>query len=459
LLEVLTIETPGLGDRSYLVHDGESALVVDPQRDIDRVLTLAESAGVAITHVAETHVHNDYVSGGLDLATRLGATYLMAKQDDVEFDRTGIVDGDSIQVGKLTVDVIATPGHTHNHLSYLVSDEQGSQGLFTGGSLLYGTVGRTDLVGGGSAEELTREQFRSVRKLASMVADNVPVWPTHGFGSFCSSARSSGAHQGTMGDERKSNLALIIEDEDEFVTNLLSGLTAYPRYYVRMAPINRAGPAPVDLSAPAVLTAEQLRTQIRKGGWVVDLNKRRAFARGHLPGTISVELGKQFATYLGWVLPWGTPLTLIGNSMQEVAEAQRELVRIGIDHLQGAVTGDRAELAGEEGLATYPVASFEELAEVLAADHPPLVLDVRRDDEREQGWIAGSVHIPLQDLVNRVPELPNGPIWIHCASGFRASIGASILSRGGKQVVHIDDEWTGAEAVGVKIEGREKEQR
>jgi hydroxyacylglutathione hydrolase len=192
---------------------------------------------------------------------------------------------------------------------------------------------------------------------------------------------------------------------------------------------------------------------------VVDLNKRRAFARGHLPGTISVELGKQFATYLGWVLPWGTPLTLIGNSMQEVAEAQRELVRIGIDHLQGAVTGDRAELAGEEGLATYPVASFEELAEVLAADHPPLVLDVRRDDEREQGWIAGSVHIPLQDLVNRVPELPNGPIWIHCASGFRASIGASILSRGGKQVVHIDDEWTGAEAVGVKIEGREKEQR
>ncbi|MEX0789670.1 MAG: rhodanese-like domain-containing protein, partial [Actinomycetota bacterium] len=180
-----------------------------------------------------------------------------------------------------------------------------------------------------------------------------------------------------------------------------------------------------------------------------------AYARGHLPGTISVELGKQFATYLGWVLPWGAPVTLIGDSTQEVADAQRELVRIGIDRLEGAATSDRTGLAGEQGLASYPVVDFKALAEVLAGDHPPLVLDVRRDDERAEGWIAGSVHVPLPDLVNHLEQLPHGPIWVHCASGFRASVAASILSRGGKQAVHIDDEWPRAAGAGLAMDGTE----
>ena len=455
MLEVLTIETPGLGDRSYLVHDGNVALVVDPQRDIDRVLDLAASAGVTITHVAETHIHNDYISGGLDLARRTGATYLVHAEDDVEYEREPVTDGASAKVGALTVQAIATPGHTHHHLSYLVGEGGEPKALFTGGSLLYGSVGRTDLLGERKTDRLSRDQFRSVRRLASMVPGEVEVWPTHGFGSFCSSAKTSGAHRGTMADESKSNLALTIQDEDEFVAQLLSGLTAYPRYYAHMSPINLSGPAPLDLTPPGELDADQLRSQIRAGRWVVDLNKRQAYARGHLPGTISVELGKQFATYLGWVLPWGTPVTLIGDSMQEVAEAQRELVRIGIDRLGGAATGDRAELAGEQGLAGYPVADFKALAEVLAGDHPPLVLDVRRDDERAGGWIAGSIHVPLPDLVDYIEELPHGPIWVHCASGFRASVAASIISRGGKQAVHIDDEWAEAAGTGLAMEGTE----
>jgi hydroxyacylglutathione hydrolase len=452
-LDVLTIETPGLGDRSYLAHDGHVALVVDPQRDIDRVLTLAESAGVTITHVAETHVHNDYLSGGLDLARRTGAAYLVSAEDGVEFDRFPVADGMCVEVGGLKVQAIATPGHTHNHLSYLVSEQDRAQALFTGGSLLYGTVGRTDLASEEESEQLTRDQFRSARKLASLVPDEVEIWPTHGFGSFCSSGKSSGAVHATMGQERKSNIALTMQDEDEFVSTLLSGLTAYPRYYAYMAPINLAGPEPVDLTTPQQLDAEQLRSQIRAGRWVVDLGKRRAYARGHLPGTVSVELGKSFATYLGWVLPWGTPLTLVGDSMEEVARAQRELARIGIDRLEAA-TGERAQLAGEFGLAGYPVSDFAELAAVLAADHPPMVLDVRRHDERAGGWIAGSVHVPLQDLVDSLEQLPGGPIWVHCASGFRASIAASLMSRGGKQVVLIDDEWTRASDSGVQVVGK-----
>lgn len=455
MLEVLTIETLGLGDRSYLAHDGKVALVIDPQRDIDRVLDLAAFAAVTVTHVAETHIHNDYISGGLDLARRTGATYLVHAHDEVEYPREPVVDGDRVQVGALTVQAIATPGHTHHHLSYLVGEGGRPKALFTGGSLLYGSVGRTDLIGEHAAESLTRAQFRSVRKLASMVPDEVEVWPTHGFGSFCSSAKTSGARSGTMADERKSNLALTMQDEDRFVAQLLSGLTAYPRYYAHMAPINLSGPTPVDLTPPAELDAGYLRSQIRSGRWVVDLNKRRAYARGHLPGTISVELGKQFATYLGWVLPWGTPITLIGDSMKEVAEAQRELVRIGIDRLEGAAAGEREELAGDQGLAGYPVVDFKALAEALSGDHPPLVLDVRRDDERAEGWIAGSIHVPLPDLADHLEQLPHGPIWVHCASGFRASVAASILSRGGKHAVLIDDEWPRAAGAGLAMDGKD----
>lgn len=450
-MEVITIETTGLGDRSYIAHDGAVALVVDPQRDIDRVIAAARYAGVTITHVAETHIHNDYVSGGLDLASRSGARYLVCGQDPVSFERASVADGDSVQVGTLTVEVVATPGHTHNHLAYLVSEGGEPRALFTGGSLLYGTVGRTDLIGNGSAEELTRSQFRSARKLAALVPDEVQIWPTHGFGSFCSSAKPTGAPSGTMGDERRSNLALTIQSEDEFVSGLLSGLTAFPRYYTHMAPINLAGPPAVDLTAPEELSAEKLRRQVRSGRWVVDLSKRRAYARGHLPGTISVELGKQFATYVGWVLPWGTPITLVGDSAQEVAEAQRELVRIGIDRLEGAAVGDRSELAGHLGLTSYPVRSFEDLHQALANGTAPFVLDVRRNDERAGGWIFGSVHVPLQDLVDRLDELPEGPIWAHCASGFRASVAASLMARGGKQVLLIDDEWPKAAVAGIKI--------
>jgi len=452
LFKIVTIETPGLGDRSYLAHDGQVALVVDPQRDIDRVLAAAGSAGVLITHVAETHIHNDYVSGGLDLAAQTGAVYLVAEYDNVAFERVAIADGDCIQVGDLSVEAIHTPGHTHHHLAYLLTEFGRPQALFTGGSLLYGTVGRTDLVSVESAYELTREQFRSVRKLASRVPDEVAIWPTHGFGSFCSSAKPSGAQTGTMGDERISNLALIMQSEDEFVADLLSGLTAYPRYYAHMAPLNLAGPTPVDLTPPAELDATELLRQIHAGRWVVDLGKRRAYARGHLPGTISVELGKQFATYLGWVLPWGSQMILIGDSADEVAEAQRELVRIGIDHLEGAATGNRIDLAGEQGLKSYPVSNFEALRDALATSDPPPVLDVRRHDERAGGWIAGSLHLPLQDLVDQLDQLPQGPIWVHCASGFRASVAASIIDRGGKQVVLIDDEWPRASALGIRMQ-------
>ena len=448
-LQVVVIETDGLGDRSYLVHDGEVGVVVDPQRDIDRVLSAIDDAGVSVGLVLETHLHNDYVTGGLELAARTGAQYVVAAAEEVGFERRPVADGDVLALGRVRIRALATPGHTPHHLSYAVGSGDVPELVLTGGSLLFGTVGRTDLIDAERTEELSRSQYRSARRLADELHDDVVVLPTHGFGSFCSSAASSGADTSSIGKERAENLALTVDDEDDFVQRLLSGLTAYPRYYAHMGAINRHGPAPLDLSPPEPADAAELRRRIEAGEWVVDLRDRRAFAKGHVAGTVGVELGDPFATYLGWVLPWGTPVTLLGDTSEQVAEAQRAMVRIGIDRPAGAATDPEA-LAGTLGTGRYEVSDFPGLADQLG--EPSLVvLDVRRDDERASGAIESSVHVPLQDLEARVGELPDGRLWVHCASGFRASIAASLLDRAGRDVVLIDDAWERAPDAGLPV--------
>ncbi|MGH9128466.1 MAG: rhodanese-like domain-containing protein [Acidimicrobiales bacterium] len=448
---VVTIETPELGDRSYLAHDGDVAIVIDPQRDIDRVAYAAGAAGVRIVCVAETHLHNDYVSGGLALARLTGADYLVSAADEVGFDRHGVVGGDQVTVGSMTLRVISAPGHTEHHLAYVLSDAEGRQrALFSGGSMLYGTVGRTDLVGPESTDGLTRAQYRSVRRLASGLPADVEVLPTHGFGSFCSSAKASGATESTIGAERSANLALVGGDEDAFVEQLLAGLMAYPRYYSHTGARNRAGASPIDLSAPNLLHPEQLSSRIDAGEWVVDLRQRRAFAAAHVKGAIGVELASGFATYLGWVIPWGTPVTLMAQSPAILVEAQRCLARIGIDRPAGGAIGEPATLAGDRSLSSYPVSDFAGLA--LARSQPDtVILDVRRDDEWRLGHLAGAVHIPLADLVERLTEIPSGTLWAHCASGYRAAIAASLLDRAGRDVVLVDDEWASVGTSGLAL--------
>jgi len=444
MVEVVVVSTEELGDRSYVVHDGSVAVVVDPQRDIDRIEEALAELDLTCTHVIETHIHNDYVSGGLALAATTGATYVVAGHDQVAFDRQAVEDGDQFITGSLRVTVVATPGHTEGHLAYIVEDRSeaasGPAAVFTGGSLLYGSVGRTDLVDPRRTEELTRRQYRSTRRLASMLGDNAEVYPTHGFGSFCSSGAATGGNTSTIGTERRRNDALVIDDEDRFVTRLVAGLTAYPAYYVHMGPRNREGAGPIDLSLPELADAGELERRILAGEWVVDLRSQTAFAAGHVAGTVSVALGKSFATYLGWILPWGTPLTLLGEDAEQVVAAQRQLVRIGIDRPDAAAIGSPAELTRGTGLASFPVTDFAG----LAAAHDPLVLDVRRHDEREAGHIPGSIHIPLHDLLDRLEEVPEGQLWVHCAAGFRASIAAALLDRAGHEVVLVNDDFANA---------------
>jgi hydroxyacylglutathione hydrolase len=453
MVEVEVVATEELGDRSYVAHDGQDAVVIDPQRDIHRIQAALDRLGVRCVLVLETHIHNDYVSGGYQLAKTTGADYAVSAHDEVDFDRHPVHDGDELTAGSMTVKVVATPGHTDHHLSYVVSDGNGVPAVFSGGSLLYGSVGRTDLVDPARTEELAHAQYHSARKLAALLPGEAGVFPTHGFGSFCSAGSTGEGPQGTLADELKGNDALTEPDENRFVERLVAGLTAYPAYYAHMGARNRGGPAPIDLSAPEPVEPEQLRERIAAGEWVVDLRDRTAYATDHLAGTVGIGLSTQFATWLGWLIPWGTPLTLIGQSAGQVADAQRQLARIGIDRLAGRALGEPGDLAVPEQRRSYPVVSFDDLVARVPDDG--VVLDVRRDDEWATSHIPGALHIPLHDLLHRLDELPQARLWVHCAAGYRASIAAGLLDRAGHRVVCVDDAYGHAEELGLVATGAE----
>ncbi|WP_328690797.1 MBL fold metallo-hydrolase [Streptomyces phaeochromogenes] len=474
-----TIEVAGLGNRSYLAGGGREAVVIDPPRDVDRVIAAAARRGVRISHVVETHVHNDYVTGGPELARLTGAAYLVPAGARVSFERTPVRDGDSTVVDAdagLALRALATPGHTPHHTSYVLEEGGAAVAVFTGGSLLIGTVGRPDLVEPRLTEDLARAQHASAHRLADELPDETAVLPTHGFGSFCSAGRTEGGAT-TIGKERSANEALT-RDVDTFVADLLAGLDEVPAYYAHMGPANAAGPAPVDLTPSTVADADEIAARLAAGEWVVDLRNRVAFAEGHVAGSFNFEAEGQLATYLAWLIPWGRPVTLLAESAGQLAAAQRELVRVGIDRPAAAATGEPSAWVREgERLATFRRATFADLvgradlagrADVagradlagradpadLAGRHPGdglVVLDVRRSSERAGGFIEGSVHIPVHALHGRLGEIPAGEVWVHCAGGMRAAIAASLLDAAGRQVVAVDDAFTAAEKSGLTV--------
>jgi hydroxyacylglutathione hydrolase len=455
MIEVLQIETATLGDRSYLAHDGRAAVVIDPQRDIDRVTALAERHGVRITHVAETHMHNDYVSGGLALSREAGAAYLVNAADPVSFRREPVRDGDTIQISPaLRLRALATPGHTFSHLCYVLEADGQVAGVFTGGSLLFGSTGRPDLLGQDSTPALARAQHASASRLARELPDSAEIFPTHGFGSFCAATQAQSTAS-TIGREKQCNPSLIL-DEGAYVEALLAGLDAYPSYYAHMGPANLAGPDRPDLSPPQPAGPEQVRRALESGEWVVDLRDRVAFCAGHVPGSFSFPLDGSFASYLGWVLPWGTPVTLLGETPEQVARAQRELVRIGIDRPAAAAAGRPEQWSGARPLACLRRATFADLAAAGQGGkgwegEKLIVLDVRRRLEWEHGHVAGAIHIPFSDLPGRAGELPPGEVWVYCQSGYRATMAASILAARGREVISLDEDFGRAGPAGLTL--------
>ncbi|WJV50372.1 MBL fold metallo-hydrolase [Streptomyces flavofungini] len=452
-----TLELTGLGNRSYLAGGPDTAVAVDPPRDIDRVMALAARRGVRIGYVAETHVHNDYVSGGLELARVTGARYLVPAGAFVSFPHTPVADGDTVLVDEaagsgagdgaggpsradeaVALRALATPGHTPHHLSYVLTVGGRATAAFTGGSLLIGTVGRPDLVEPRLTEPLARAQHASAHRLAEELDDAVRVLPTHGFGSFCSATQSEGGAT-TIGAERTANTALT-QDEDSFVAELLAGLDDVPAYYTHMGPANAAGPAPVDLTPPGHADATEIAARLAAGEWVVDLRGRVAFAAGHVVGSFNFEAEGKLATYLAWLIPWGTPVTLLAESPRQLADAQRELVRVGIDRpAAGATGGPGSWVRAGERPGSFPRATFADLAEARKDRDDVVVLDVRRASERAGAHLEGSAHVPLHELHGRHGEVPDGEVWVHCGTGMRAAIGASLLAAAGRGVVVVDD--------------------
>jgi len=457
-IAVVALETPGLGNRCYIASDGAVAVVVDPPRDIDRCLALAGRLGTRITWVLETHVHNDYVSGGLDLARLTGASYGLAAAEDVDYAeaRIGLQDGDVIEAGTMRVRVVHTPGHTEHHLSYVLVEAATSLpvAVFTGGSWLHGAAGRTDLLGAEKTVRLARAQWGSIRRLAAQLPDAVEIKPTHGFGSFCASGSTSAEGPPTVGAARGTHPALVL-DEDSFVTHLLAGHTAYPSYYARMAPVNRSGPAPIDLRPAPMAGLGEVAGRMAGGEWLVDLRPRRGFAASHLSGSLNFEAGDSFATHLGWLLSWGTAVTIAAEDPAVVAEAQRAMARIGIDRPAARLTGPWAGWAAAGPLRSYPVATFADLAAVRDGRAAPAVLDVRRDDEWRTAHLADACHVPLPALAQRLDEIAGlgeaGSLWVHCGSGYRAAIAASWLDARGIPVVLVDDLFAAAAGAGLEL--------
>lgn len=443
-MTVVAIAVPELGNRSYLVHDGQVAVVIDACRRYRELLATVVEQQVEIAAVFETHIHNDYVTGGYALAQELGVPYYVAAADKLAFTHRPIAPDETVTVGELRITALAAPGHTFHHTSYLVEHDDAAPALFSGGSLLYGAVGRPDLVSSKATIPLAEAQYRTAEHYKRRLSPDTLVYPTHGFGSFCAATETDSRDISTLADELQHNHVYVSANQPAFVKELLAGLDAYPAYYAYMAPANLQGPLSPDLAPPARLAPEELQRALHDGAAVIDMRQRRAYAANHLPGTYNIELGDSLATYVGWLVAWQAPLILIAESAEAVAAAQEQLSLIGREQLAGQAEAAKL-LSGQA--ASYAVRRFSDLA---AAGVVP-VLDVRRHGEWRQGHIKGALSIPLHELQSRLAEVPAGEVWVHCAGGFRAAIAASILQNAYLQPVLIDDNFSAAGAAGLTI--------
>lgn len=429
----------GLGNSSYLVDLGDGrALVVDPVRDVARYLRVAERHRLDITHTVETHLHADFLTGSRELAA-LGATVLAPAGAGLEWPHRGFGHGDEIELGGLGMRALATPGHTPEHLSWLLLDGPRPIGLFSGGALLAGAIARTDLISAEDTEGLARSLWRSLHQSVLTLPDDVAVYPTHGAGSFCAAA-PGGERTTTIGRERRSNPLLAAENEDAFVRALLGGYGSYPPYFLRLRARNRRGPAVLGSPFPPlpVLTVDEALRHLDDGAVLVDARPVQSWARGHPPGALAISLRPQFGSWLGWLVDDERPLVFIVEGGQEVADLARQALSIGYERLAGTIRGgmDAWRSAGLPEVAT-------ELLPVGDLDRP--VVDVRQASEHEAAHVPGAVHVELGALARAQPDLPEGPVAVMCAHGERGATAVSLLERSGRLDVAVvlggPDEW------------------
>ena len=426
-----------LGHYSYLIAADNSPVgfVVDPKRDLQDYLETARQQSVQITHIFETHLHNDYVSGARELATATGARVHSSAGAESGFERVPIKEGDEFRFGELLVRVLETPGHTPEHVCYTVADTSRSElpaVMLTGGDLLVSSVGRPDLLGKELGEQLAPKLYDSLHHKILTHEDYVAVLPTHGAGSSCG-ANISKTRTSTIGYERRTNPFLQHKTQDDFIRFVLAGQPAIPAYYERMRPTNQQGPRVLGTwPEPRAMSPDQVEQTLASGAIVIDGRQPAAFGGAHIAGSYSIGVGPNFSTWAGSVVPPDRPIVLVVDGASELEEAVQQLLRIGYEQIQGYLAGGiEAWLAQGKAVVHLPQISVHELRDALARNgQAPHVLDVRSGSEWQAGHIDGALHIPGGDLPARVGEVPwHADLAVICGSGYRSSVGASILQQ------------------------------
>jgi hydroxyacylglutathione hydrolase len=459
-----------LAQASYLIGCGRSgeAIVVDPTRLVDQYLATAEADGVRITHVTETHIHADYLSGTRELAARAGARMYLSACGPPEWQYafandpmvTLVRDGDEIAVGEVRLQVVHTPGHTPEHVIFLVTDgvvATEPMGACTGDFVFVGDVGRPDLLEKaakvtGASASAARELSRSLEAFKAY-PDHLQIWPGHGAGSACGKGLSA-VPQSTLGYERRYNWAFGVQSEEEFVAMVLAGQPEPPRYFGLMKRLNREGPALLGhLPAPARVEDARLAELVGGGAVVVDTRPAASFAAAHIPGSVNIPLNRSFTTWAGSLLPYDRDLYLLmADARPElVREAVRNLVLIGLDRVAGHLGPEAVGRWAEEG---RPVGTLRHLSvHEAAAAAGALVVDVRAESEWDAGHLPGAMHIPLPDLEARLDEVPaDREVILQCQGGGRSAIAASLLkARGRDRVANLAGGYTAWVGAGLPV--------
>lgn len=432
-MTVVALVDEGLGNSAYVVDLGDGgAMVVDPERDPRPYLHELHRRGLTLRFVVETHLHADFVSGARELAAA-GAQVLAPAGSALASPHHPLHDGDEIDLGGLTLRVIATPGHTPEHLAYLLAEAVRPVAVFTGGALVAGGVARTDLLAADQTEPLARAAYRSIHERLLTLPDDLAVYPTHGSGSFCS-ANTGGQRTTTIERERATNPLLAGgPDEDTFVARLLAGLGSYPPYFLELRAVNRRGPA-VHGAAPPALAAlgpQDVRAAMAAGAEVVDARPIEAFAAGHVPGSLSNPWRAQFATWLGWLVPRDRPVVFVADGTVDRRDLVWAALTVGGEHLAG-------ELAG--GVAAWQAAGLDVATTPLVdagGAGGRRVVDIRQRSEFDAGHVAGAVHVELGSLTRATGAVPDAPVLVHCGHGERAMSAASLLERAGHRGVAV----------------------
>lgn len=433
-----------LAHASYLVGSEGEAVVVDPQRDVDQYVEEAKSQGLKIKYVIETHLHADFVSGHRELAERTGAEIVFSKHAGAAFPHRAVKDGDEISIGKVKLRFMETPGHTPESMCILVIDTEVSdepQKILTGDTLFIGDVGRPDLAGGKgyTPQMMAAMMYDTLNEKLLKLPDEVEVYPAHGAGSMCGKSMSKETSS-TIGQQRKFNYALQPMSKEAFVKMLTAELPEAPAYFPKDAEINRTGARALNkLPRPAPLTPEEVSkstSQAETTSFVVlDVRSASEFGAGHVPGSINIGLGGQFAIWAGVLIAIGTPIILVGESEAKMEEAVMRLARVGIESVKGYLAGgiDAWRTAGFK-TETVPQISVDDLESLIRKENELQIVDVRRPPEYESGHVPRALHAPLSNLENTAGGLsldPSKPTAVICAGGYRSSAATSILQSHG----------------------------